>query len=200
MNRFTLSRPADAVLIESVAGSDGKVYKINPDFRVMLGCFRVLNDPCSTDIKKACYIAKHFFVENPPPNMGEAFVDFLSDGEEKSDDTPVMDFEIDAAAIYAGFKEQYQIDLLHENLHWYEFQALLSGLNETTEYRQRIKIRQMKPEDVAEKDRPTLRELQEKLSIAPRMTAEEKELQAELDRRLAAGEDPTEIIKKLQEV
>lgn len=190
-----------AVLINHITGSDGIRYPINPDFRVLLGCFRALNDPAWADIKKACYIAKTFFMGTPPPNMNEAFVDFLSSGEDEDEaDEQVMDFEVDAEAIYAGFREQYGIDLLRKKLHWYEFRALLAGMSEATEYRQRIKIRQMKPDEVAEKDRPTLRKLQAKISIMPHMTAEEMGLQAELDRRLSAGEDPAEIIKKLQEV
>ena len=45
----------------------------------------------------------------------------------------VLDYELDADLIYAAFKQQYNIDLLDENLHlhWYKFQALLSGLRET---------------------------------------------------------------------
>ena len=112
-------------------------------------------------------------------------------------DDPIMDYEVDAEAIYAGFRQQYGIDLLRANLHWYEFRALLSGLSE---YTVAAKIRQIAPDDVDKKHRAAFIRVRDALAITPRVSKAEQLLQEELDRRLANGEDPSEIIKQLQEV
>lgn len=51
----------------------------------------------------------------------------------RSSNVRMLDYVLDADLIYSAFKQQYNIDLLDENLHlhWYKFQALLSGLRET---------------------------------------------------------------------
>ena len=43
----------------------------------------------------------------------------------------VIDYTIDADYIYAAFLEQYGIDLVTSNMHWYKFQALFRGLHDT---------------------------------------------------------------------
>ena len=43
----------------------------------------------------------------------------------------VVDYIIDADYIYAAFFEQYGIDLISSDMHWYKFQALFKGLHET---------------------------------------------------------------------
>lgn len=43
----------------------------------------------------------------------------------------IIDYTIDADYIYAAFLEQYGIDLVTSNMHWYKFQALFRGLHDT---------------------------------------------------------------------
>ena len=42
-------------------------------------------------------------------------------------------FDFDMDLIYAAFMQQYHIDLLTVNLHWYEFKSLFDGLTENTQ-------------------------------------------------------------------
>ena len=49
-----------------------------------------------------------------------------SEGGEK-----VVDYIIDADYIYAAFLEQYGIDLISSDMHWYRFLALFKGLHDT---------------------------------------------------------------------
>ena len=49
-----------------------------------------------------------------------------SEGNEK-----VVDYIIDADYIYAAFLEQYGIDLISSDMHWYKFQALFRGFHDT---------------------------------------------------------------------
>ncbi|HNX63460.1 MAG TPA: Gp15 family bacteriophage protein [Candidatus Limiplasma sp.] len=196
---ISLSRSPEKVLIRSIV-VDGIIYPVDPDFRTVLACVRVYNDPEKPDLEKALYVAQRFFLGNVPPDMGQAFSDFLRDESQEDDGEQLMDFELDAGVIYASFRQQYGINLMADSLHWYEFRALLSGLTEDTPFGQRVHIRSMDINDVPEKARGKLRKLKEALSIAPQMSKREAELRAELDRRLEAGEDPAEIIQSLQGV
>ena len=198
-SKFTLSAPT---LPETVASEDGNEYPINPDYRTVLACLERLTDPNAEDIAKALFVAARFYKGNPPPDMWPLFQRFLLCGESPADseDDPVMDFEQDADTIYASFRQQYGIDLIREPLHWLEFRLLLRGLCENTKFGELLKLRQLDPNDYAEKDRAKLRTLQDMVAIHPKVSARETKLQAELDRRLRAGEDPAEIIKQLQEV
>lgn len=64
-----------------------------------------------------------------------------------------LDYEIDGDLIYAGFMEQYGIDLLEvEELHWHKFLALLKGLNENTKLREVMGYRCYEKSDNANKD------------------------------------------------
>ena len=55
-------------------------------------------------------------------------------------------FKHDAEYIYASFLQAYGIDLIEQQgkLHWFKFQALLSGLPEDTKFRQVVSIRTWK--------------------------------------------------------
>ena len=63
-----------------------------------------------------------------------------------TDDTKTMDFEQDAALIYAAFLQTYGIDLyaVRNQMDWRIFVALLKGIPENTELSRTIKIRGMK--------------------------------------------------------
>ena len=43
-------------------------------------------------------------------------------------------FSQDASLIYAGFYQQYGMDLTKAQLHWFQFKALLAGLSEDTQF------------------------------------------------------------------
>ena len=64
----------------------------------------------------------------------------------KSSDQKSMDFEQDAALIYAAFMQAYRIDLyaVRNQMDWRIFIALLKGIPENTELSRVIKIRCMK--------------------------------------------------------
>ena len=64
----------------------------------------------------------------------------------KSSDQKSMDFEQDAALIYAAFMQAYGIDLyaVRNQMDWRIFIALLKGIPENTELSRVIKIRCMK--------------------------------------------------------
>lgn len=55
-------------------------------------------------------------------------------------------FDCDWWLIYAAFIQQYGINLLREDLHWFEFRALLDGLTEQTQF---IKVVQARLRDTS---------------------------------------------------
>lgn len=100
-----------------------------------------------------------------------------------------IDFEQDAALIYAAFMQAYNIDLRTERkLHWMNFRALLAGLPSDTRLAEIIKIRTMpvpKPTKYNSEQRQEIMRLKALYKI--RLT--EDEAQEQYDRglqRLAA--------------
>ena len=197
---FSLCQPAEQALPAALTGADGKIYPVNPDFRTVLRCLRRLSDPDRETPAKLLYLAHHFYRDNPPPEMAALFSAFVSGGgTQDADEPPLMDFEQDAGAIYASFRAQYGLNLLREPLHWFEFRELLAGLDEQTAFGARVRLRALSENDVASEDRPALRKLKAQVALRPRVSREERALLTELDRRLAAGESPGDVLAQLHQ-
>jgi len=199
---FSLSRaPSLCLPVALTSVLDGKLYPIDPDFRTVLACLRVMGDPDRTDLDKLLYLAVRFFLRHPPPDQDQLFAQFATGGRLcGADEPPLIDFETDAGAIYASFRQQYGLNLLRESLHWLEFRELLSGLTEATPLGAHIRLRTLEENRVAPEDRAALRRMKQKVAITPRAGRQEQALLDELNRRLAAGEDPSDIVRQLQEV
>ena len=120
---------------------------------------------------------------------GNPFVETALKRKAKKAAKIVFDYDIDHARIYAGFWQQYRIDLSKAQLHWYVFKALFDGLNEHTNFRQIVNFRQMKKKDVPKEMRQDYVDALEELKIprksSPRRTA--KEIEAELRERASNG-------------
>lgn len=69
----------------------------------------------------------------------------------------------DAEFIYASFMQAYGIDLLEQQgkLHWFKFQALLSGLPKDTKFCEVVSIRQWKKPTKSDTEAKQMRKLQE---------------------------------------
>lgn len=91
-------------------------------------------------------------------------------------------FNDDASAIFADFWNVYNIDLSNEGLHWWAFRALLEGLPEKSEFKQRIYYRTVENKDLkglSKKERERILKLKERLAIKTenkggKMTLEER--------------------------
>lgn len=199
---FSLSRAVERILPTAlISEADGKLYPIDPDFRTVLACLRKLNDPDIPELEKLLYLAGRFYLRHPPHDLDWLFAAFVTGGAQcETGEPPMLDFEMDAGVIYASFRQQYGMNLLRESLHWLEFRELLAGLGEDTPFGARVRLRGLDETRVPPEDRAALRRMKERIAIAPRVGRAEQTLLTELNRRLAAGEDPVEIIEKLQEV
>jgi len=122
-------------------------------------------------------LALDWFGEEKPSNTEAAFyalLDFLVCGKpvEPSTDKVVFDLEQDWEYVYASFRQVYRINLLKDDdLHWWEFQALLKGLincklndvinvrdidiNDYKDPKMRKKIREMQKAYTLEKNKNT---------------------------------------------
>jgi hypothetical protein len=140
----------------------GKAYKLDLSFDTVISFYHLLDDEHFTAEEKVSIGFEMFFGFTPqdPDFAVSAFEQissylreqpYGSDDEEPSSDmqgnpTPAVkyySFTQDAEAIYSSFREQYGINLLQEKgkMHWDEFKALFSGLNDKTYMSRIIQIR-----------------------------------------------------------
>lgn len=128
MNRFSLSKPNQKVLPDTVIVS-GSTFLIRPGYRNILRILRMLDDPELLPSHKPMLLRQWFYVEDAPDDFLSPFYAFLA-GEQKQDGSNIQTFcfEFDAPEIYAAFWQEYGMDLLQTELHWYQFQILLTGI------------------------------------------------------------------------
>ncbi len=199
---FSLSQPMERCLPNTLTSEvDGQVYPINADFHTVLACLRRLADPDRDELQKRLFLGDRFFLGRPPCDGVDLFSVFVTDGEAGlTDEPPLMDFEQDADVLYASFRQQYGIDLLHTPLHWFEFRALVTGLTGQTPLGERVRLRALDESRLAPEDRTLVRRLKAQIAVRPRVGKAEQALLAELDSRLAAGENPDDVLARLRQL
>lgn len=97
-------------------------------------------------------------------------------------------FDYDMDLIYAAFVQQYNIDILNTDMHWWKFKSLLDALTNQTKFMQVVGYRLMDISKIKDKkEREKLKELQDFYAIrannmpAPRT---QEEIERELFERL----------------
>lgn len=141
-------------LPRSVFIQDGTIeIDIKTDTLTALQCLSMLdNDDIPDSVRISCVIETILAEgeEIPPDIYLDAFsaiLDYLKgfpvEGGTKSRE-PVFSYSQDHAYVVAGFRQAYGMSLedIHKT-HWWEFQALLSGLPEGTRLSQIMRIRSM---------------------------------------------------------
>ncbi|MDO5716375.1 MAG: Gp15 family bacteriophage protein [Tissierellia bacterium] len=88
---------------------------------------------------------------------------------------PVLDYDYDASLIYASFLAEYGIHLTREDLHWWEFRALLLNLH-SSKYAEVLGIRAQEiPSDASDWERNRLLKLKNIYDLPDKRTEEEKD-------------------------
>ena len=141
-------------LPRSVCIQDGTIeIDIKTDTLTALQCLSMLdNDDIPDAVRISCVIETILAEgEEIPPDLYldvfSAILDYLKgfpvEGGTKSRE-PVFSYSQDHAYVVAGFRQAYGMSLedIHKT-HWWEFQALLSGLPEGTRLSQIMRIRSM---------------------------------------------------------
>ena len=124
---------------------DGADCPINSDFRTVLHCYEIQGKKEELSKEELLKILCLFYKEQrvfAEEHVNKMFW-FFSCGREKEkkrfprkiagiNDKQPFDFEKDADLIYAGFMQQYGIDLQVEDMHWWKFMILLENLGSGT--------------------------------------------------------------------
>jgi hypothetical protein len=123
------------------ANIDGKMYKINTDFRVALECDRIARDTTIGDVERALAIIYKLFGDDGlkcknAQKITEICRKYISLGnieksvKTNSDDKYKLDFEKCKGLIASSFKYDYNYNPYDlEYLHWYDFYNDLENLS-----------------------------------------------------------------------
>ena len=162
---------------------NGRHYPINTDFRagIIFECsamnteqeiYNILTlyygDSFPDDIKGAMRAIMDFYCCGEQP-----------DTEKKPNSKQAYSFETDSKVIFADFWNYYNIDLSQEGLHWWVFRALLLGLPEDSEFKQRTYYRTCDLKGLSKKERERILKIRSNIAIkdknAPKLTLEERD-------------------------
>lgn len=164
----------------------GKSYPIPTDFRVWLD----LNEQFSnvSDKKEILNIFISFLVKNKLPVYKEAIDEilvFFNCGEKLKEENKsnqrkkekYIDFKVDEELIFSAFISQYSIDLRRDTVHWWDFIAMFSGLNEDHKISKIISYRAIDLKNVSKQSREHYRKLKAKYSLKRKnhITLEERD-------------------------
>ncbi len=99
------------------------------------------------------------------PAVVNFFLDYDNGKKGTSQNEKLVDYAIDADAIYSSFAQVYGIRLTNVTMHWYEFRALFANLPEDCSIGRLIHIRSMKDSDVPKEKRQDLHKLKESVAL-----------------------------------
>ena len=159
---------------------EGRAYLLNTDFRLWLRFMRELKEAART---QSDLIVNYLFKDDFPEEINiKQLADWAQPKQElprdlgSESDVIAFDFDIDADLIYSAFVQQYGIDLLEADMHWYKFLALMRGINDSTKLGKIIGYRTYEKSDKKYDDQMNL--LRRMWEITPPITPEE---QADID-------------------
>lgn len=197
---------------------DGIDYCICSDFKTLIRINLILN---SEDENVAERCLKLFYGGKIPANIEKAvdrLIWFYNGGEvlgdkkeepeqegigenNKSQDTshkpPVYSYEYDHTLIYSAFYEQYGIDLLLSNMHWWKFKALFDTLGGNTLFAEVRKIRTVEINSNMSKAQQNYYREMKKLYALPLPKTEQKMLD-EITDALQNGGNVAEVMRKYE--
>lgn len=122
---------------------DGKDYPILADFRTWVRVDSIIRDNAIPEELKLPVICRAigldlFHFNGDQTDLWQALKGFYFCGKQpkeshaKTNGRQGYRFDYDMDLIYAAFRQQYNIDLLEAELHWFEFKALFNALNDQT--------------------------------------------------------------------
>jgi hypothetical protein len=127
---------------------DNQEYSFHPYYnRVLTLLSEVFPSTELTDNQKIAITVNSLSDAPPSKDIFELIIhELFKDNKKNTNNPKTMDFEQDAALIYAAFMQTYGIDLyaVRNKMDWRIFIALLKGLPESTELSRVMKVRCMK--------------------------------------------------------
>lgn len=99
--------------------------------------------------------------------MGEDQAEKREEKEGQKRKRPSFSFDDDMAYVIGAFREAYSIDLVHiDYLHWWEFNALMDSVPETTELKKRIHYRSIDTDKIKDNnEKKRIKAIQKKIAI-----------------------------------
>ncbi len=164
---------------------DGEKYEIYSDFRtwIKLTLEFFLKEITPLSISKAlCLVYKQL-----PPNSEKAIFAMFEfytainrktreKGKQDSPPKLIFDFKADASLIYSSFFEQYHINLINENLHWWVFRSLFDNLSAGTAFGKALHFRSVDTSQIKDKEqRKYYLKMKQLYELPDNRTEEEKE-------------------------
>lgn len=166
--------------------ANNRIYTINTDYKIGLACFKALYDEEITDLQRFYAIETLLLGENVDERdemiLKDKIIRYLKCGNEEEISNDEIDFDYlqDEKTVRTSIRQCYHIDLEKTpNLHWYEYNELISGL--TTESLLN-KIRDLRSYDISkindEDERRKVIVAKERVALKERIikTKEEKEI------------------------
>lgn len=187
---------------------DGAEYPVNSDFRTVLRCFEIQGTKAELS-KEELLDMLGLFYQTKRMNVTDEHINqmfyFFSCGREKEtkkfprkiagiNDKQPFDFEEDADLIYAGFMQQYGIDLQTSDMHWWKFMILLENLGTGTRLQKVMEYRTIDTnnKDMSKKERDFYRAMQRYYSLDRK--PEKNERIRQLEDALLNGEDVSRLL------
>lgn len=112
----------------------------------------------------------------------------------EEEDQP-FNYDIDADYIYAAFRQAYGIDLAENELHWWQFRALLKSLPETTQFMKIIGFRTIKISNKLSKEQKQYYEKMKRLYKLPE-SKDRQQLESDLAAILMNGGNPAALLNQ----
>lgn len=99
--------------------------------------------------------------------MGEGQEEKIEETEGQKRKRSSFSFDDDMAYVIGAFREAYSIDLVHiDYLHWWEFNALMDSVPETTELKKRIHYRSIDTDKIKDNnEKKRIKAIQKKIAI-----------------------------------
>ena len=193
------------ILVDELPNSveiDGVKYEINSDFRNGINLYRLINDKTLEQNEIYEIMLIMYYGNNIPRNTEEAIrkiIWFYGCGNTEEEQNSKnkknkiikrytsgekqIDYEQDSNLIFSAFISQYGINLNHiEFLHWWEFQALLQGLNNDCKLSEVIKYRSKKLDGLKGEEKKFYSDMKKLYEIKEELSQEEKDLLKEYEK------------------
>jgi hypothetical protein len=131
-----------SLLVDELPSSFGGQF-FNSSFKAVLKYFDIVEEKGDME-ERARRVMDLFFPEGLPDGDPSGFIASFINPEEGKGGKKLFDFRHDSALIYASFMQTYGIDLIKNDLHWWEFLALFKGLTDDCIMRRVMDIRSKK--------------------------------------------------------
>lgn len=173
---------------------DGVKYRINTSFTVALKCFDVVDDETISDTERSLAIIYLLFGFIPEDNLDQFLkiaIKYLQCGESKEQQESKkrdMDFNHDMKYIISSFMSDYHIDLIQNDMHFYQFINLIQGLTEKCSLSRVREIRNYDLNEIKDpKTRSKMAKAQENLALPEQLSEEDQEMLDEFEMLLRGG-------------